>query len=85
MEDALINLLGRFPVQGAQDVVGPVGVRGDEPVIAQLVVNVLLIGLDASAVVAHQGVSHRVLINPAVGRHLSSVAGASHKGDFPAV
>ena len=83
MQDVLIHLLGAFPVQRAQDIVAPVGIGGHKAVVTHLVVDVLLIGLDPAVFIAHQGVGHRVLIDPAVGGHPALVAGAPHQGDPP--
>jgi hypothetical protein len=83
MEDALIDLLGRLAVEGAEDIVGPVSVRGDKAVIAQLVVNILLIGLHAAIFVAHKAVRHRILIDLAVGGDPALAAGTAHQGDAP--
>ena len=44
-------------------------------------VDVFLIRLDPAVLVAHQGVGHGVLVDPAVGGHLPLVAGPPHQGD----
>ena len=85
VEDALVDLLGGLAVQGAQYVVGPVRVGGDEAVVPQLVVDVFLIGLHPAAPIPHQAVGHGVGIHPAVGGDPALAAGAPHQGDAPLV
>ena len=81
MEDVLIYLLRALAVERTQDIIGPVGAGGHEAVIPQLVVDVLLIGLDPAVLVADHTVGHRVLIDPPVGGHPALIAGAPHQGD----
>ena len=70
-------------VQGAQYVVGPVRIGGDEPIVPHLVVNIFLIGLHPPALVPDQRIGHGVLINPPIGGNPALAAGASHQGDAP--
>ena len=83
MEDIFIHLFGALSVQSAQHIIGPVCVGSHKAVIPQLVVDVLLIGLNPAILVADQSIGHSVLVDPAVCRHPALVSRTAHQGYTP--
>ena len=81
MKDILIHLLCRHPVQRTDHISCPVRVGSDKPVTSILPVDIFFISLNPAVLVPNDSVGRSILINPAVGRHLSAVSRPAYQLD----
>ncbi len=81
MQNTLVYLTGRFPVQFSDDIFCLICFGGNKTILPHRMINIFLISLYFSMLILHNGIGHRIFINPAVCRNSSCVSGSAHQGN----